>query len=179
MKKTIMLLIAALLFIQMACAEPSVAVEGTDGAAAVPCDVPDSAEPPTVEALAEGYFGVLSRLEFGTAGISLKIAVAASEVCSFAVDHDLYNPDVAPLRANMLAAFEGMSEDEQAAFWEGFDAVRGLLDDCLEDYDANRAVFEDAGVIDAMDTVMYDPLNRLAWENLRDHTVSMENEIAG
>ena len=139
-------------------------------------EVPEPAEAPTVEALAKGYFNVLVSLESETAGASLKTAVAASEVCAFAVAHDLYNPDVEPLRTNMLAAFEAMSEEEQAAFQKSFDAVRVLLDDCLEDYDANRAVFEDAGVADAMDEVMYDPLNRLAWENLRNHTLTLGND---
>ena len=76
----------------------------------------------------------------------------------------------------MLAAFEGMDEDEQVAFWTNFDTVRALLDECLEDYDTNRAIFEDAGAADAMDEVMYDPLNRLAWENLRDHTLTLGND---
>ena len=138
-------------------------------------ETPAPAQAPTVEEFAEGYFNVLVNLESGTAGASLKTAIAASEVCAFAEAHELYNPDVEPLRANMLAAFEALDEDGQAAFWTNFDAVRALLDDCLADYDANRAVFEDAGVADAMDEVMYDPLNRLAWENLRDHTLTMGN----
>ena len=129
-----------------------------------------------MEALAEGYFNVLANLESDEAGASLKTAVAASEVCAFAEAYELYNPDVESLRANMLAAFEGLSGDEQAAFMTNFDTVRALLDDCLEDYDANRAIFEDAGVAEAMDEVMYDPLNRLAWENLRDHTLTMGND---
>ena len=137
---------------------------------------PAPAEAPTVEALAEGYFNVLANLESDAAGASLKTAVAASEVCAFAESYELYNPDVESLRANMLAAFEGLSGDEQAAFMTNFDTVRALLDDCLEDYDANRAIFEDAGVVEAMDEVMYDPLNRLAWENLRDHTLTMGND---
>ena len=139
-------------------------------------EMPAPAEAPTAEEFTEGYFGVLANLESGTAGASLKTAIAASEVCTFAETHELYNPDVEPLRANMLAAFEGMDEDEQAAFWTNFDTVRALLDECLEDYDANRAIFEDAGAADAMDEVMYDPLNRLAWENLRDHTLTLGND---
>ena len=42
-----------------------------------------------------------------------------------------------------------------------------------EDY----VVFEDAGVTETMDEVMYDPLNRLAWKNLRDHTLTMGNDM--
>lgn len=142
------------------------------------CDfeAPAPEEAPTVEEFAEGYFDVLVNLESGTAGASLKTAIAAGDVCAFAEAHELYNPDVEPLRGNMLAAFEGLSDDEQTAFWANFDIVRALLDECLEDYDANRALFEDAGVADTMDEVMYDPLNRLAWENLRDHTLTMGND---
>ena len=142
------------------------------------CDpeLPGPAEAPTAEAFAEGYFNVLADLGSDTAGAFLKTAIAASDVCAFAAAHDLYNPDIEPMRANMHAAFEGLSGEEQAAFWTHFEAVRALLDDCLEDYDADRALFEDAGVVEAMDEVMYDPLNRLAWENLRDQTLTMSDD---
>ena len=140
-------------------------------------EAPDPAEAPAADEFAAGYFRVIADLESGTAGASLKTAAAASEVCAFAEVYALYNPDVETMRANMLTAFESMDADEQALFWENFEAVRALLDDCLEDYEANRAVFEDAGVAEAMDEVMYDPLNRLAWENLRDHTLTLGNDM--
>ena len=138
---------------------------------------PAPSKAPTAEELTEGYFNVLANLPFDTAGASLKTAVAASKACAFAESYALYNPDVETLRANMLEAFEAMDEDGQTAFLKAFDVVRALLDDCLADYEANRAVFEDAGVVDVMDEVMYDPLNRLAWENLRDHTLTMGNDM--
>ena len=134
------------------------------------------AQAPTVEELTEGYFRVLSGIEFGTAGVSLKTAIAASMVYNFAVEYELNNPDVKSLRSTMLAAFEKMNDDEQAAFWEGFESVRAILDDCLEDWQSQRPLFEDAGVAEAMDEVIGDPLNRLAWENLRDCTLAMGND---
>ena len=170
--KTVALLILALALplMQVAVAEPN---EGNEYGFVPPAP----AEAPSVEDFSEKYFAVIIGLEAGSAGASLKTAVAASEVCAFAVAHELYNPDVEPLRANMLAAFEAMGEDDRALFWENFEAVRALLDDCLEDYEANRTAFEDAGVAEAMDEVMYDPLNRLAWKNLRDHTLTMGNDM--
>lgn len=135
------------------------------------------AQAPTVEELTEGYFRVLSGIEFGTAGVSLKTAIAASMVYNFAVEHELNNPDVKSVRNNMLAAFERMNDDEQTAFWEGFDSVRAILEDCLEDWKGQRPLFEDAGVAEAMDEVIDDPLNRLAWENLRDFTLTMGNAM--
>lgn len=131
------------------------------------------AEAPAAQELGEEYYAVLSGLEFGTAGAALKTAIAASQVCDFAAKHGLYNPDEEMLQADLLTAYIDMSEDDQAAFWAGFDAVQALLDDCLKDYEAKRPLFEDAGVVEIMDAVMYDPLNRLAWENLRDHTLTL------
>ena len=130
---------------------------------------------PSAEAFAERYWAVLAGLETGTAGASLKTAAAAEKLCAFAVENELWNPDTEALRANLLSAFEGMSAEEQAAAQAGFDAVRALLDACLEDWQAQRGLFEDAGAATAMDEVMGDPLNRLAWENLRNHTLTMGN----
>ena len=127
------------------------------------------AQAPTTEEFADGYFAVLTGLESGTAGASLKTAAAASDVCAFARDHRLNNPDDEPLRASMLAAYAALDEAAKAAFAENFEAVRALLDD----YDANRADFEDAGVAGAMDEMMADPQSRAAWENLRDYTLAL------
>ena len=181
---TLLLLVLALLAAPLACAETSGAVQGEgsgrgQAGAAVQEHASDAEYPaaPSAEAFAEGFFGVLAGLETGTAGASLKMAGAACEVCAFAAAHALYNPDVAAMRANMLTAFEAMGEDDQALFWESFEAVRALLDDSLEDYEANRALFEDAGVADAMDGMLCDPLNRLAWENLRDQTLTLDSDM--
>ena len=127
------------------------------------------AQAPTTEEFADGYFAVLTELESGTAGASLKTAAAASDVCAFARDHRLNNPDDEPLRASMLAAYAALDEAAKAAFAENFEAVRALLDD----YDANRADFEDAGVAGAMDEMMADPQSRAAWKNLRDYTLAL------
>ncbi len=169
---TLLLALAAL----SASAQSSVNPSGGASDSATNSELTAPAKAPTVEALTEGYFNVLSGLESGTAGVSLKTAIAAGEVCAFAQAHALHNPDVESLRANMLAAFENMSAEDRAAFWQGFDAVRALLDDCLEDWEAMRPQFEDAGVAAAMDGIMADPLNRLAWENLRDYTLAMGND---
>lgn len=134
---------------------------------------------PPIEALTEHYFRTLAKVETGTAGASLKTAEAACFVCGFASAYDLEDAYIEQLRANMVTAFEQLDEDEQAAFWQGFDAVRELLDSCLEDYGANRAVFEDAGRAEEMDMYMGNWQVRSAWETLRDHTLTMGNDTAG
>ena len=178
----LLLALAALSASAQSAVNPSVGTSdwAPDAAAVDHTESPAPAQALTVEALTEGYFDVLSRLESGTAGASLKTAIAASEVCAFAQAHALYNPDIESLRANLRAAFEAMRAEDQASFWQGFDAVRALLDDCLADWETVRPPFEDAGVAAAMDGIMADPLNRLAWEKLRDHTLTMGNDaVAG
>ncbi|MBR1708601.1 MAG: hypothetical protein IJ719_07230 [Clostridia bacterium] len=134
-------------------------------------DAPAPVEAPPAEELREGYCNILVNLEHESAGAALKRAVAASEVCAFAEKHSLYNPDAGQLQSNLIIAFEGLDDHDKAAFLEGFGAVQALLDDCLKDYEANRSLFEDAGVAMSMDMIMDDPLDRLAWENLRDYTL--------
>lgn len=134
---------------------------------------------PPVEALTEHYFRALAKVETGTAGASLKTAAAACFVCGFASAYDLEDADIEQLRANLVMAYGQLDEDEQTAFWQGFDAVRALLDSCLEDYGAERAVFEDAGRAEEMDMYMGNEQVLTAWENLRDYTLTMDNETAG
>lgn len=134
---------------------------------------------PPIEALTEHYFRVLANVETGTAGASLKTARAACLVCGFASAYDLHDPDVEQLRDNLAAAFAMLDGNEQTAFWQGFAAVRELLDGCLEDYGARRAVFEDAGLAEEMDMNMDSEQVLSAWENLRDLTLAMGNETAG
>ena len=130
---------------------------------------------PDAEAFQDEYFRPIGQVEKGSAGSDLKLAQAAGEAAAFAVRYEMYAPDVDALRANMLEAWEGLKEEERSAFDANFMDVVELMDACLEDWEANRPLFEDAGVADELAAVMYDPLTRLAWETLRDHTLTMGN----
>ena len=130
---------------------------------------------PEPEDFVEEYFNVIGGIEQGTAGASLKQAEAACDVALFAVDYEMWNPDVDALRANMLAGWESMTDEARAAFDANFMDVVSLIDDCLNDWEAVRGVFEDADVAEEMDAVMYDPLNRLAWQNLCGYTLTLGN----
>ena len=144
-----------------------------DEAAAEAVETVEALVPPTADEFVERFFSRLANLEVGTAGASLKTAIAASDVCAFAMEYGMWDMETLTAEDNLLAAYETLGEDERTAAAEGFDAVRELLDGSLEDYEANRPLFEDAGVADTMDEVMNDPLNRLAWENLRDHMLAL------
>ncbi len=130
---------------------------------------------PPAEAFAEGYFRPIGAVEQGTAGASLKQAIAAAEAADFAVAHELWDPDVEAVFDNMLEAWEGLDEDERAAFDGNFADVAGLVDACLDDWEAYRGLFDDAGAAEVMEMILSDPLNRLAWENLRDITLAIRS----
>ena len=123
-----------------------------------------------VDELTEGCFKVIAGVEQGTAGASLKLAEAVCEVGKFAGSYDLSEVDDDNLSVCVLMALVEFSDDEQAAFGQNFDSVSALLDACFEDWDANRAVFEDAGVDEDMDALVADDAARLSWEKLRDST---------
>ena len=130
---------------------------------------------PDVVDLAEGYFRAIAGVEQGTAGASLKLAQAAAEAADFAAAFELWDPDVELLRSNMLEAWESLTEEEQAAFDDNFVNVASLIDSCLNDWEANQGLFEDAGVAEDMEMLVFDPLNRLAWENLCAYTLTLGN----
>lgn len=132
--------------------------------------------PPTAADLADGYFRAIASVEQGTAGASLKLAVAAAGAASFAADHGLWDPDNDALCAGLLEGWESLTAEEQAAFDGNFPVVAAQIDECLENWDSLRPIFEDAGAAEQMDRVVFDPLNRLAWQNLCELTLGLRND---
>lgn len=139
--------------------------------------VSDYEEEIPAEELAEGWIKVICGVEQGTAGASLKQAVAASELCRFAADQDLSEVDEANVSVCILTALMDFEEDEFVAFEENFEPVAQLVDACFEDWDANRGAFEDAGVADEMESLVSDAAVRQNWEKLRDGTRSLLEQI--
>lgn len=125
---------------------------------------------PSPVAFAERYFREIAPLPIGTAGASLSLAGAAARVCAFAADFRLWNPGVDGAWENMLEAWETLDAEDRESFLENFERVSSLIDACLEDWDAYRGLFDDAGAAQQMEATVYDPLNRQAWQNLREYT---------
>ena len=145
-------------------------------AALAEADAPAEPFPaPTPDELTNDYFLVIAGIEQGTAGASLKQAEAVAQVASFAIGHSLYNTDIPALRENLLTAWEGLSDETRAAFDANFIPAVELVSACCDDFDANRGAFDDAGVAETMEMLVYDPLNRLAWDNLVANTLTMGN----
>lgn len=130
---------------------------------------------PSVEDFYEDYFMPVNSWHPGTAGSSLKLAIAVCEVLEFAEDEDFWCTDIPAMRDNMLKAYESLSADEQAIFDENFMSIYALIDSCFEDWESNRGVFEDSGKAGEMAALLADPMVRVSWEVLKAHTFTMGN----
>lgn len=133
---------------------------------------------PTPEQFVNDYFKVVGSYEQGTAGSSLKEAIAAKDAVYFAVFNTLYNADLQKMRDNMLAGWESMSKDDQERFDANFMNVVDLVNKAIENYDSVAGTFEDAGVGDIMRDLIKAEEGRLSWETLSANTFTMGNQIA-
>jgi hypothetical protein len=133
---------------------------------------------PTAEQFVNDYFKVIGSYEQGTAGSSLKEAIAAKDAVYFAVFNTMYNADLQKMRDNMLAGWESMSKEDQERFDANFLNVVDLVNKAAEDYDSVAGTFEDAGVGDIMRDLIKAEEGRLSWETLSANTFTMGNQIA-
>ena len=170
-------LILTLLLALAACGKqsapaPETKEEGPDGVetkeeAAVPV--------PGADAFADGYFRVVAGVPRATAGASLAAAQAASDVLGFAATNELRLADVETLRANMLAAWESLTDDERMNFDENFPNLNDLVNSCYEDWEANYGRFDDAGAAETMEKLLADETAQQSWEALSAHTWTLGN----
>jgi len=135
----------------------------------------ERAEAPSAEAFAQEYFERIAGVERGTAGASLKAALAARDALRFAFEYDLWNTDMPAMRGNMLAAWESLDDDARARFDENLFGIADLLDGAFGDYASVAGMFEDAGVGEDMARLVTDEDARRSWETLFAHTLTMGN----
>jgi len=122
---------------------------------------------PDAEDFSISYFRMLGDPE-------LSLDKKACEAMNFAATSELWRADVEAMRDNMFKAWEGLTEEEQAAFDGSFMDVVKLLDACFEDWDTNRATFTD-GRDGRMDELLAEPLYRDAWNTLKGNTLTLGN----
>ncbi len=130
---------------------------------------------PDTDAFADSYFRVVAGIPKGTSGGTLAEAVAVCDVLGFAFYNELWLADIDTLRANMLEAWESLTDEERESFDANFPALNELLNSCFEDWQANRGSFEDAGVADAMEELMENGTAQWSWETLSAHTWTLGN----
>ena len=122
---------------------------------------------PSTEEFTISYFQMIGDSE-------LTLDKKACEAMNFAAASELWHADTDAMRDNMLKAWEGLTEAEQAAFDGSFMDVVNLLDGCYADWDANRGAFTD-GRDERMDELLAEPLYREAWDSLKANTLTLGN----
>lgn len=131
---------------------------------------------PSTQDLVKGYFNIIGTIPKGTAGASLKLAEAATEVFAFAQDYNIAGCDISALRDNMLNAWQKvLDEEERANFDENFMDVVTFMDSAKADPAAVAAQLEDAGV-----RAEFEKLANTAgawdnWDTLKSNTLTMGN----
>ncbi len=131
---------------------------------------------PSTQDLVKGYFHVIGTIPKGTAGASLKLAEAATEVFEFAQDYNLAGCDISALRDNMLNAWQKvLDEEERANFDENFMDVVTFMDSAEADPAAVAAQLEDAGVKDEFEKLANTAGAWDNWDTLKSNTLTMGN----
>ena len=131
---------------------------------------------PSTQDLVKGYFSVIGNIPKGTAGASLKLAEAATEVFEFAQDYNLAGCDISALRDNMLNAWQKvLDEEERANFDENFMDVVTFMDSAEADPAAVAAQLEDAGVKDEFEKLANTAGAWDNWDTLKSNTLTMGN----
>ena len=133
---------------------------------------------PDAGAFADFYFRAVAGIPQGVAGASLSQAQCACDVLAFAAGNELWLADEDTLRANMLEAWESLTDDERASFDANFPELNELLNSCFEDWDANRGPFEDAGVADIMEELFEGGTAQWSWDTLSANTWTLGNSEA-
>ena len=134
---------------------------------------------PAAAELEEGFFLPVAACQPGTAGASLKLAQAACTAFASAASWRVFDQKPALLRQNLQQAWDELDREQQAAFVANFGSVCGLLFDCMDNWAANRPLFEDAGAAETMDRLLADRLVRADWLALASYTLTLEREKSG
>ena len=122
----------------------------------------------SAEEFSAKLFKILTGLEEGTAGSSLKQAQAAEEIVSFAADKQIWNIDAYARTAAITEAWNGLSDEEKALAKQNFDGMAELIDKAFKDYESVSGTFEDAGVGEDMKALSVNVYAKRSWNALRD-----------
>ena len=100
----------------------------------------------------------------GTAGASLKEAIAACETVQFVLERNMAGQDPASFAQEADIAWMAMPEIYRAEAKFGFDSVAALIDGALVDPEGAIGLFEDAGVADTLPALLQEPSFLEGWQ---------------
>ena len=104
----------------------------------------------------------------GTAGGSLKGAIAASRALAFAVERVPLSWDRQTMYASFVDAFLALDADRAEEFPGNLENIEWLIDTAFDDYEAVAGLFEDSGTAEAMAELLSNPDARTQWNALDD-----------
>ena len=119
------------------------------------------------ETIGTEFLDAVSRYEPGTAGSSLKRAVAAMRVLEFCNAHHLAETDREKFTENLLAAWKEYPETKKELFPELFASVADQVDEDLQKGTALSGLFDDAGILEEMQQLLAQDGLQASWETLK------------
>ena len=132
---------------------------------------------PTAEAFLSDYFQTVANVEDGTAGASLKQAIAARDVVRFALRGNFWDIDLDTAKRSMLEAWNGMGEADRDSFITNLtEIIAPLLVDAFGNYDEVAGTFDDAGVGADMAWLVENREAQQSMETLLACTMAMSDE---
>ena len=136
--------------------------------ASTPAATPAPAAPAlSAQALTDGFILPICELEMGTAGSSLKQAICAVKVLTFAVNNS-DKLSLSSLSEVFTSAWNALSAEQQSRFAENYPSLSVLLDECLADFSSYSGLFEDAGVLPEMQALQQNPNASSSWKLLSE-----------
>ena len=100
----------------------------------------------------------------GTAGSSLKEAIAATELLSFAVEY----AGVENLEEISENAMNALSEEQAQELAFSMEGIRAVIESAFDDYDSIAGLFDDAGVGEWMQELIQAPDAQVQWKALSE-----------
>lgn len=125
------------------------------------------------EDIKTGFLDVIMGYQPGTAGSSLKRAVAAMRVMDFCRIHQLADIDKEKFLENLFSAWDEVPDTEKALFPELFDSVSRQIEEDLQNGDALSGLFEDAGILEEMQQLLKEENLQPSWEILKACTETL------
>jgi len=86
----------------------------------------------------------------GTAGASMKEAIAAKNALDFAIRHPVSDENIQSVREDILSAFDALDEARREEFLSDLPSLNRIIENAVRDFDAVSGLFEDAGVYEEM-----------------------------
>ena len=132
----------------------------------------------TPQALLTGYLSPVAEPGEGSAGYSLKLAVATCKALAFAEEKALQDADMDALVESLDIAWDALGAARQLRFMENRNAVFAQADAAFEDYENEAPLYEDAGVDADMAKLIASETARAAWQALTEATSRMTTDVA-